>query len=122
MISHLHSYCVEDTRSTYYNQIVDSTRIGSSVWEQRSGLLRPDGLFNWGVVVEQNAPNIKKAAGSCVFLHIWRGANRPTAGCTSMSSHELERVIRWLNPVRNPILIQLPDAELRTRRDAWGLP
>jgi L,D-peptidoglycan transpeptidase YkuD (ErfK/YbiS/YcfS/YnhG family) len=116
------SYCVEDTRSTYYNQIVDSTRVRSSVWEQRSGLLRPDGLFNWGIVVEQNAPDIKKGAGSCVFLHVWRGANRPTAGCTSMSSPELEQVIRWLDPVRDPILIQLPDAELRARRDAWGLP
>lgn len=116
------SYCVEDSRSNHYNQIIDSRRVGASIWEQRSGLLRPDGLFNWGVVVEQNAPDIERAAGSCVFLHIWRGSNRPTAGCTSMSNHALEQVIRWLDPTLDPLFVQLPDAELRARKDTWGLP
>jgi L,D-peptidoglycan transpeptidase YkuD (ErfK/YbiS/YcfS/YnhG family) len=116
------SYCVEDTRSAYYNQIVDSGQITASSWEQWSELLRADGLFNWGVVVQQNAPSIKKAAGSCVFLHIWRGPHRPTAGCTSMHHHELEAIIRWLDPVREPVLVQLPEAVLQTAREAWGLP
>src|SRR3954469_9052152 len=53
------SYCVEDTRSLYYNQIVDSSQVTASSWEQWSELLRQDGLFNWGVVVQQNAPDIK---------------------------------------------------------------
>jgi D-alanyl-D-alanine dipeptidase len=116
------SYCVEDTRSAYYNQIVDSSRIAAASWEQWSELLRPDGLFDWGIVVEQNAPDIKKAAGSCVFLHIWRGLRRPTSGCTSMPKPELQAVVSWLASTREPLLVQLPEPVFQSLRDAWGLP
>lgn len=116
------TYCVEDTRSPYYNQIIDSSRFAASSWEQRSGMLRPDGLFDWGVVVEQNAPDIKKSAGSCVFLHIWRGPHRPTSGCTSMPKPEIEEVIRWLAASREPLLVQLPEPVFQSVRGAWELP
>lgn len=116
------SYCVEDARSAYYNQIVDSSRVAASSWEQWSELLRPDGLFDWGVVVEQNAPDTKKLAGSCVFLHIWRGAHRPTSGCTSMPKPELEQVVGWLAAAREPVLVQLPESVFQSVRGAWGLP
>jgi L,D-peptidoglycan transpeptidase YkuD (ErfK/YbiS/YcfS/YnhG family) len=116
------SYCVEDVRSTYYNQLVDSSRVSASAWEQRSPLLRADGLFDWAVVVQQNAPDIVKSAGSCVFLHIWRGPNRPTSGCTSLPERELEDVIAWLAAAHEPLLVQLPEPVFRAVRDAWGLP
>lgn len=116
------SYCVEDARSAYYNQLVDSSRVSASSWEQWSALLRPDGLFDWGVVVEQNAPDIKKSAGSCVFLHIWRGPHRPTSGCTSLPPRELEDVIRWLATAREPLLVQLPEPVFQGVRQAWALP
>jgi L,D-peptidoglycan transpeptidase YkuD (ErfK/YbiS/YcfS/YnhG family) len=116
------TYCVEDARSPYYNQIIDSSRIGGASWEQRSGMLRPDGLFDWGVVVEQNAPDIQKSAGSCVFLHIWRGPRRPTSGCTAMPKPEIEEVVRWLAATREPVLVQLPEPVFQSVRDAWQLP
>jgi D-alanyl-D-alanine dipeptidase len=116
------SYCVEDPRSLYYNRIIDSSRVTAPSWEQWSGMLRPDGLFDWGVVVEQNAPDIKKAAGSCVFLHIWRGPHRPTSGCTAMPKAAIEEVIRWLASNREPVLVQLPEPVFQSVRDNWGLP
>lgn len=116
------SYCVEDTRSALYNQMVDSSRVAAPSWQRWSAMLRPDGLFDWGIVVEQNAPDIKKAAGSCVFLHIWRGVHRPTSGCTSMAQHELEEVLRWLDAARAPLLVQLPEPAFQAVREAWGLP
>lgn len=116
------SYCVEDVRSQYYNQIVDAARVRPSSWEQWSALLRADGLFNWGIVVEQNAPEIRKASGSCVFLHIWRGPHQPTAGCTSMSEQALEEIIPWLDAELEPVLVQLPDPLLEKLRQTWGLP
>ena len=124
---YLHSsattYCVEDTRSSHYNQIIDSTLVApASAWEQRSEMRRPDGLFNWGVVVQQNSPEIKKASGSCVFLHIWRGPRRPTSGCTSMAEPELENIVKWLDPKRDPVLVQLPEPAVKAVRDEWQLP
>jgi L,D-peptidoglycan transpeptidase YkuD (ErfK/YbiS/YcfS/YnhG family) len=116
------TYCVEDARSAHYNQLIDSTKVSPAAWEQWSEMARADGLFKWGVVVEQNSPEPQKGAGSCVFLHIWRGPNRPTAGCTAMAEDKLVAVLGWLDPARKPLLVQLPDPVLKEARSAWGLP
>ncbi len=116
------TYCVEDARSTYYNQIVDSTRVTPPSLDQWSQMARPDGLFNWGVVVQQNAPETQKGSGSCVFLHVWRGPKRPTAGCTAMASDHIQEILRWLDPDLGPVLVQLPEPVFRGVRAAWGLP
>jgi len=116
------SYCVEDKRSEHYNHLIDSNQVRPAAWEQWSELARADGLFDWAVVVRQNAPDVQKGAGSCVFLHIWRGPGRPTAGCTAMPQDRLVEVLRWLDPKRKPLLVQLPEAALRGVRESWGLP
>jgi len=112
--------CVEETRSKFYNRIVDAS--GEKVWERRSDMLRPDGLFRWGVVVEQNAPDTVAGAGSCVFLHIWRGPKEPTSGCTALAPDRLEDVLRWLQADKHPLLAQLPDPVYEGVRESWGLP
>lgn len=112
--------CVEETRSKFYNRIVDASSEKS--WERRSEMLRPDGLFRWGVVVEQNAPDTVAGAGSCVFLHIWRGPKEPTSGCTSLPPERLEEVLRWLQADKHPLLVQLPDPVYASVRESWDLP
>lgn len=116
------SYCVEDTRSRYYNQIIDSSAVTRTSWEKWSELRRADGLFDWAIVVTQNAPATLAGAGSCVFLHVWRGAGRPTAGCTALSRERLEMIVRWLDRRGAPALVQLPDKVYAEVRTAWGLP
>lgn len=112
--------CVEETRSKFYNRIVDASSEKS--WERRSEMLRKDGLFRWGVVVEQNAPDTVAGQGSCVFLHIWRGPKQPTSGCTSLAPDRLEEILRWLQADKHPLLVQLPDAAYDSVRESWKLP
>lgn len=116
------SYCVEDVRSSFYNQIIDSREVPRAGWERWSELKRRDGLFDWGVIVKQNAPDTRKAAGSCVFLHVWRGPRMPTAGCTAMPRERIEALVRWLDPAAEPVLVQLPKPTLEALRKAWDLP
>jgi D-alanyl-D-alanine dipeptidase len=116
------SYCVEDQRSKHYNELIDATEVAAAGWERWSPLARPDGLFDWGIVVRQNSPDVKRGAGSCVFLHIWRGPQRPTAGCTAMPKEALVEVLRWLDAHRHPLLVQLPDETYRAMQSSWGLP
>jgi L,D-peptidoglycan transpeptidase YkuD (ErfK/YbiS/YcfS/YnhG family) len=116
------SYCVEDVRSRYYNQLIDSNDVPKSSWQRWSPLRRTDGLFEWGIVVTQNSPEIAKAAGSCVFLHVWRGEHRPTSGCTAMPRDELEVVLRWLDRKAKPVLVQLPTPVFDEQRAEWALP
>jgi D-alanyl-D-alanine dipeptidase len=116
------SYCVEDQRSKFYNQLIDSNDVPKTSWEKWSELRRADGLFDWGVVVQQNAPDTQKGAGSCVFLHIWRGPRIPTAGCTAMPRDRIEAVVAWLDPHAEPLLVQLPEPVYQQVREPWGLP
>ncbi len=116
------TYCVEDVRSSFYNQIIDSREVPRAGWERWSELRRRDGLFDWGVIVKQNSPDTRKAAGSCVFLHVWRGPRMPTSGCTAMARDRIEAVLRWLDPAAEPVLVQLPKPALETLRRDWELP
>jgi L,D-peptidoglycan transpeptidase YkuD (ErfK/YbiS/YcfS/YnhG family) len=116
------TYCVEDVRSQHYNQIIDASDVTRTSWEKWSELRRSDGLFDWGIVVKQNAPDTIRGAGSCVFLHVWRGQGLPTAGCTAMSRDKIESVLRWLAPDAMPLLVQLPKSVYDTLRSAWALP
>ncbi len=116
------TYCVEDQRSEHYNQLIDSSVVAPNGWERWSEMARPDGLFDWGIVVRQNAPEVKRGAGSCVFLHIWRGPKKPTAGCTAMPKDALVEVLRWLDHDRHPLLVQLPDEAFKAVQSSWGLP
>jgi L,D-peptidoglycan transpeptidase YkuD (ErfK/YbiS/YcfS/YnhG family) len=116
------SYCVEDVRSPYYNRLIDSTQTKPSSWQRWSPLRRADGLFRWGVVVRQNSPDTVVGAGSCVFLHVWRGPRQPTSGCTAMRLEDIEAVIRWLDPEAHPTLVQLPETEYQRLKETWALP
>jgi L,D-peptidoglycan transpeptidase YkuD (ErfK/YbiS/YcfS/YnhG family) len=116
------TYCVEDVRSDHYNQIIDSNDVTRTSWEKWSELRRADGLFTWGIIVRQNAPETIRGAGSCVFLHVWRGPRLPTAGCTAMPREEIEGLLRWLAPDAAPLLVQLPRAAYEELRAAWALP
>jgi len=54
-------------------------------------------------VVSYNANPVVPGAGSAVFLHDDTG--RPTAGCVSLPAPQLDRLLRWLDPRRSPLIV-----------------
>jgi D-alanyl-D-alanine dipeptidase len=113
--------CVDDVGSAHYNTIVDRSRLGSVDWTSAEHMRRID-QYKLGVVVAYNAAPPRKGRGSCIFLHIWAGPQSVTAGCTAMDERALEALVRWLDPSRRPMLVQLPASEMTRLRGAWGLP
>jgi len=95
---------VDDPQSRFYNQIVDSAQVVKD-WASTEFMRRADGLYRCGIVVAHNPAN-QSGAGSCIFMHLWRGEGQPTAGCTAMSEENLKRVLAWLDPALEPRLIQ----------------
>ncbi|HET7186775.1 MAG TPA: L,D-transpeptidase family protein [Gemmatimonadaceae bacterium] len=113
--------CVDDSTSTHYNTVVQRGAVRRVDWSS-SERMRSIDLYRLGVIVRYNARPIRRGRGSCIFLHIWRSAGSPTAGCTAMPAADLETVMRWLDPARHPQLVQLPRAEYQRLRRAWSLP
>jgi D-alanyl-D-alanine dipeptidase len=112
--------CVDDPRSTHYNQIVstDETEVD---WRSAERMRRDDDLYVLTIVVEHNADPIEPRAGSCIFLHLWKGPDRGMSGCTAMSLDALNEVATWLRP-NAAALVALPRSEYEALKRPWGLP
>jgi L,D-peptidoglycan transpeptidase YkuD (ErfK/YbiS/YcfS/YnhG family) len=112
---------IDDPRSRYYNKLVDRSKIAKVDWRTSEQMLRSDVLYKWGVVVAHNSANTP-GAGSCIFLHVWKNSSSATAGCTAMPEQNLVDLLRWVDPSKRPVLIQMPRAEFADLRSHYRVP
>jgi len=112
--------CVDDSRSVHYNTIVERDSVPRVDWTS-SEKMREIEQYAYGIHVAYNAPP-RPSRGSCIFLHIWAGPGSVTAGCTAMSEDALKVLMRWIDPQRRPMLVQLPASAMKRMRAEWRLP
>lgn len=112
---------VDDQRSRYYNELVDKSKIVHPDWHSAENMILRDDRYKWGVVVAHNQPP-KPGAGSCIFLHVWKSPITLTTGCTATAETHLLSIIRWLDPAKRPVLVQIPAHIYSEVRETWGLP
>ena len=110
--------CVDDPASRHYNQILDDRRVELD-WKSAEVMRRPDALYSWVVDLAHN-PAGTPGAGSCIFLHVWSGADSTTSGCTAMADRELARLIATLDPTA--VFVVLPKSEYAAIAPLWDLP
>jgi len=120
--------CVDDIHSKYYNRIVDRSTVTPD-WNSSEHMREAGESYRWGIVLDHNhivTGNSKDppepGGGSCVFLHIWHRHDQGTVGCTAMSQSHLETLLVWLDPERNPMLVQLPQPTYVRLMNRWMLP
>lgn len=113
--------CVDDGKSAHYNELVDSAKTAKD-WDSTEHMHRPDELYHLGVYVAHNTRPAIPGAGSCIFLHIWRGSDQGTVGCTAMERSDIEMLLAWLDPRKSPVLMQMPKPQYDEQRSAWGMP
>lgn len=94
-------YWVDDPTSVNYNQLV---RHRPSV-ESCEKMKRDDNLYKIGFVIEYNTESTVADKGSAIFAHIWRSYTSPTLGCVAMSENDLAELLKWLDPLKNPVII-----------------
>lgn len=112
--------CVDDPASSHYNRIV-STESTPVDWKSAEHMRRRDDLYALVIVVEHNTRPVEPGAGSCIFIHAWKGPDVGMAGCTAMPMEALEMFARWLEPDA-AVLVALPQSEYDALRHRWGLP
>jgi len=114
--------CVDDVNSHHYNKVVGTLQVGIFDWKSAEKMAEFTPEYDLGVFVAYNSYPVVKGNGSCIFLHIWKDANTPTSGCTAMAREDMERVVAWLDPKKNPYLVQLPKADYKGYKKSWNLP
>jgi D-alanyl-D-alanine dipeptidase len=102
---------VDDSKSIYYNQIINKQDIGKIDWNSYEDMRRDDKLYKWVLMIEHNTNPAKAMMGSCIFIHLWRNANSTTSGCTAMSEKNILKLISWLSEGKDAVILQLPESE-----------
>jgi L,D-peptidoglycan transpeptidase YkuD (ErfK/YbiS/YcfS/YnhG family) len=65
--------------------------------------------YNYGFVINYNTSKRIPGKGSAIFFHVGSGK---TAGCTSTAQGNVISILKWLNPSKNPIVIEGPMSEV----------
>jgi L,D-peptidoglycan transpeptidase YkuD (ErfK/YbiS/YcfS/YnhG family) len=59
---------------------------------------RGDPLYDLVCVMDWNYPDAKPGKGSCIFMHQWRRAGYPTAGCLALRRDHLFSIATQIDP------------------------
>jgi L,D-peptidoglycan transpeptidase YkuD (ErfK/YbiS/YcfS/YnhG family) len=94
---------VSDVNSPYYNMPYRCAPATCPFDESASENLGKVGaVYNHATVIDYNRSPAVPGRGSAFFLHVSNG--RPTAGCVSLASGDLDAVMRWLDPANHPVI------------------
>ncbi len=114
--------CIDDSYSKYYNRIVNSDTVDNKDWTRSEEMANVLVQYEWGIEIEHNKNPHKAGDGSCIFLHIWGGADVPTIGCTAIRKKDLLEIIHWLDKDKTPLYVALTTKDYLRLKNAWQLP
>lgn len=115
------SVCVDDVKSDFYNKLVDSKSVAGKDWDSGEQM-RQVPQYQYGAIVQYNTHPLTHGAGSCIFLHIWKGPTTGTAGCIAMEASNLKNLLSWLDPSQKPLMVVLPKSDYSQLKAKWKLP
>ncbi|MFC7393448.1 SH3 domain-containing protein [Scopulibacillus cellulosilyticus] len=96
---------VDDPKSSLYNTW-QSRKKTQGKWKSAENMNIP--AYNYGFVINYNTKRIPYK-GSAIFFHI---GSSYTLGCTATSEANVVKILKWLDPKKNPVIIQTPIQEL----------
>ncbi len=117
-------FCSGDPESKNYNHLVDASKEPKEDWSKGEDMQDyvNQGVYTYGAMISHNYSPTKPGHGSCFFIHVWRGPDKPTAGCTGMAETDTKEIVSWLDPEKNPVLVQLPETIYSEVKNKWDLP
>lgn len=110
-------YCVDDVNDSRYNKILriyDKNALPASYEVMR----RLDGVYRYGAVIGYNT-SAQSGRGSCLFIHLNHADKHPTSGCTAMDEAPLIELLKWLDPMKKPQILQVVKSECSRFRDEF---
>lgn len=99
--------CVEDPASPAYNTITSEKALGRTAGTENMGRMP---RYRRGLVIDYPTEASAKA-GSCIFIHIWKGLGRSTEGCLTLPEPRVAALQGFTNAYRT-VLALLPQAAL----------
>lgn len=96
---------VDDPKSELYNTWQSKSKTKDQ-WNSAENM--DIAAYNYGFVINYNTARTPNK-GSAIFFHI---SGSYTLGCTGTSQANVVSILKWLDPAKNPVIIQTPVSEL----------
>ena len=101
---------VEDTSSSYYNQIKDKSELASGTDYDPIGERLNNGVNNASIFIEHNGNGysqhgVTKGAGSSITICGCYNAIAPTWGCIDISANDMDNLLTFLDSSNEPYII-----------------
>lgn len=87
-------FCVDDAESPLYSRIVPLAKAGEAKSGERMWEIA---LYKRGFVIDYLTDR-KEKSGSCIFLHVWKAPDNPTAGCVATAEPDVASLQNWIKP------------------------
>lgn len=97
---------VDDSKSSLYNTWQSKSKT-SHLWNSAENMNHR--LYKYGFVINYNTKQTPYK-GSAIFMH---GSNGYTVGCVSTPEANMKEILKWLDPAKNPVIIQTPEEALK---------
>lgn len=93
---------IDDPNSSEYNQYVKGPTTALSFEKLK---IRTND-YRYCMVINYNTNPVVKGMGSAIFLHLGEGEDiNPSAGCVVIRQAEMENLLRWMKPEKNPSIL-----------------
>lgn len=113
--------CVDDQKSHYYNQVIDSSSIFKPDWHSQEQM-RNIPIYKYGSIIQYNSEQRIPGAGSCIFMHIWASHDKGTAGCVGLDEANLKEILSWLKTTQKPTIGLFTRQAYQVLKKEWQLP
>ncbi len=70
---------------------------------------RDDDLYKYGIVIEYNTDPGHQRLRQRDFFSCLGRCESTTAGCVAVSEEDILKILAWLNPEANPVILINPD-------------
>ncbi len=94
-------YWVDDYNSPFYNTM--QIGLGKNAWNSSEHLVENKVEYQYVVVIDYNRYPVIKKRGSAIFLHVEN--NKETSGCVGVPKKKMIKILKWLDPNKNPKII-----------------
>jgi L,D-peptidoglycan transpeptidase YkuD (ErfK/YbiS/YcfS/YnhG family)/uncharacterized protein YijF (DUF1287 family) len=111
---------IDDPDSPLYNTLQKQPAAGRRPWKSAEILRSTGQHYSLGIVVRHNDAPVVRGAGSAIFVHVAGSGSEPTDGCTSMDRASLVEILRWLDPGKRPVLVQISGSVFDRQPGARG--
>jgi L,D-peptidoglycan transpeptidase YkuD (ErfK/YbiS/YcfS/YnhG family) len=98
--------CVDDLASPDYGKVAPRSSLPAGT---KGEAMSKEALYRRGLIIEAPADRTTKT-GSCIFFHVWRGEDRPTAGCVALAEQDVAHLQAQARP--DTVVAILPRGDL----------